>query len=142
MADYPDCAIDLNNQFVFGSQNQERPPWKICCGHIERSLICVVDSFLQLSAVIFCFITITYYQFTNPQIWSLLGLPCTYTKVTIQSRFFLTVKTVNSCFQMRINKLLRTDPHFLMAVVGPSGCGKRHLVADLLVKQANLSAKL
>ena len=56
-------------------------------------------------------------------------LPCSYTKVTPQRHLSNFVK---------VNKILSTDPHFLMAVVGPSGCGKTQLVADLLVNHRRL----
>ena len=75
MTDHPDCTIDLSNKMVFDNQNQESSPWNICCAHIERSLIiCVVHSFLLLIAIICCFISITYNQYSNPQIWSILRL--------------------------------------------------------------------
>ena len=36
-----------------------------------------------------------------------------------------------------MNKIIVTDPHFLMAVVGPSGCGKTRLVLNLLKNHEN-----
>ena len=106
---------------------------KICCAHIERSLIiCVVHSFLLLIAIIYCFISITYYQYNNPKSGQYLvfsWLPCSYSKVTPQRRLSNLVK---------MNKIISTEPHFLMPVVGPSGCGKTLLVADLLVYHRRL----
>ena len=37
-----------------------------------------------------------------------------------------------------MNKVIVTEPHLMMVVVGPSGSGKKRLIADILIKQERL----
>ena len=37
-----------------------------------------------------------------------------------------------------MNKVIVTEPHLMMVVVGPKGSGKTRLVADILIKQEHI----
>ena len=37
-----------------------------------------------------------------------------------------------------MNKLIDTEPHCFISIVGPTGCGKTQLVAEMLVNQRNV----
>ena len=114
MTDQPDLAVQ---EFVFDENNTERKPRTLCGKPISRSEIVLFSQLLVILILYFQTFCIIFKQERQA------GLDCIAGQCT-------GIYSIQSDTEM--NKVIPTDNHVFMSLVGPSGSAKTTLLYKLL----------